>query len=160
MTFLRQLDMRYFGQGYELTIPGLTPLTKEEFDSVIERFHSKHKAVYGYAVREENVELVNARLVAVGIVMKPKLMRQKLCEREPSAEALLTMRNVFFEKYKDYVECPVYIREKLKPGNMICGPAVIEQYDATTVVCPNWKARVDGFGSFLMTFAGEKQVES
>ncbi len=160
MTFLRQLDMRYFGQGYELTIPVLAPLTKEEFDSVIERFHSKHKAVYGYAVREENVELVNARLVAVGIVMKPKLMKQKLCEREPPAEALLTTRNVFFEKYKDYVKCPVYVREKLKPGNMICGPAVIEQYDATTVVYPNWKARVDGFGNFLMTFAGGKQVES
>jgi len=160
MTFLRQLDMRYFGQGYELTIPVLAPLIKEESDRVIERFHSKHKAVYGYAVREENVELVNARLVAVGIVMKPKLMKQKLCTREPPAEALLTTRNVFFEKYKDYVKCPVYIREKLKPGNMICGPAVIEQYDATTVVYPNWETRVDGFGNFLMTFAGGKQVES
>jgi len=156
MTFLRQLDMRYFGQGYELTIPVLTPLTKEEFDRVIESFHSKHKAVYGYAVREENVELVNARLVAVGIVTKPKLMKQKLCTREPPAEALLTTRNVFFEKYRDYVECPVYVREKLKPGNIICGPAVIEQYDATTVVYPNWKARVDEFGNFLMNFAGEE----
>ena len=156
MTFLRQLDLRYFGQGYELIIPVLAPLIKEEFDRVIERFHSKHEAVYGYAVREENVELVNARLVAVGIVMKPELMKQKLCTREPPAEALLTTRNVFFEKYKDYAECPVYVREKLKPGNIICGPAVIEQYDATIVVYPNWKARVDGFGNFLMTFAGEE----
>ena len=154
MTFLRQLDMRYFGQGYELTIPVFAPLTKEEFDRVIESFHSKHKAFYGYAVREENVELVNARLVAVGIVMKPKLMKQKLCTRQPSAEALLTTRNVFFEKYKDYVECPIYVREKLKPGNIICGPAVIEQYDATTVVHSNWKARVGEFGNFLMNFAG------
>jgi N-methylhydantoinase A len=154
MTFLRQLDMRYFGQGYELTIPVLAPLTKKGSDRVIESFHSKHKAVYGYAVREENVELVNARLVAVGIVMKPKLMKQKLCTGEPPAEALLTTRNVFFEKYKDYVKCPVYIREKLKPGNIVCGPAVIEQYDATTVVYPSWKARVDGFGNFLMDLAG------
>ncbi len=156
MTFLRQLDLRYFGQGYELTIPVLAPLIKEEFDRVIESFHSKHEAVYGYAVREENVELVNARLVAVGVVMKPKLMKQKLCEREPSAEALLTTRDVFFEKYRDFVKCPVYTREKLKPGNMICGPAVIEQYDATTVVYPNWKTRVDGFGNFLMTLVGEE----
>jgi N-methylhydantoinase A len=156
MTFLRQLDIRYFGQGYELTIPVLDPLTKEEYGKVMERFHSKHEAVYGYAVREENVELVNARLVAVGIVMKPKLMKQKLCPREPSPEALLTTRNVFFEKYKDFVSCPVYVREKLKPGNIISGPAVIEQYDATTVVYPNWKARVDGFGNFLMNFRGEE----
>jgi N-methylhydantoinase A len=154
MTFLGQLDMRYFGQGYELTIPVLAPLTKGEFSRVIESFHSKHKAVYGYAVREENVELVNARLVAVGVVMKPKLLKQKVCEREPPAEALLTTRNVFFEKYKDYVECPVYVREKLKAGNIISGPAIVEQYDATTVVYPSWKARVDGFGNFLMNLAG------
>jgi N-methylhydantoinase A len=156
MTFLRQLDMRYFGQGYELTVPVLAPLTREEFDRVIESFHSKHEAVYGYAVRGENVELVNARLVAVGIVTKPRLTKQKLFEREPAAGALLTTRDVFFEKYEDSVKCPVYIREKLKPGNLISGPAVIEQYDATTVVYPDWKARVDIFGNLLMTFEREE----
>jgi N-methylhydantoinase A len=148
--------MRYSGQGYELTVSAFVAPTNEEFDRAIEGFHNRHRTIYGYAAREENVELVNARLVAIGVLAKPKLVKQKLCERKPPLEALLTRRNVFFEKYKDYVECPVYIREKLKPGNSVCGPAVVEQYDSTTVVYPSWKSRVDGFGNFLMSFEGEE----
>lgn len=66
-------------------------------------------------------------------------------------EALLTMRNVFFENYEGVEETPVYIREKLKCGNFISGPAVVEQYDATTVVYPDWEAEVDGFGNIVLT---------
>lgn len=156
ISFLRLLDMRYSGQGYELTVSAFVTPTNEEFDRVVDDFHNKHKAIYGYAAREENVELVNARLVAIGTLAKPKLVKRKLCERKPPLEALLTRRNVFFVKCKDYVECPVYNREKLKPGNLIYGPAVVEQYDSTTVVYPRWKSRVDGFGNLLMSFEGEE----
>jgi len=152
--FLRQLDMRYFGQGYELTIPVPIPLNVEEFSRVAESFHNKHEAIYGYSMREENVELVNARVMAIGIVTKPRLAEQRLFDEEPSKEALLTTRDVFFEKYNNYVKCPIFIREKLHFGNQISGPAVIEQYDSTTVIYPDWKAKVDKFGNILLKIRG------
>ena len=152
--FLRQLDMRYFGQGYELTIPVPVPLNVEEFSKVAESFHNKHEAIYGYSMREENVELVNARVMAIGMVTKPRLAEQRLFNEQPSKEALLTTRDVFFEKYNNYVKCPIFIREKLRSGNQISGPAVIEQYDSTTVIYPDWKAKVDKFGNLLLTIRG------
>ncbi|MEA2090639.1 MAG: hydantoinase/oxoprolinase family protein, partial [Thermoproteota archaeon] len=151
MKFSRQLDMRYFGQGYELTVPAPTLLTERSFQQVLKSFHRKHEAIYGYAREGVTVEVVNARLTAVGLVKRPKLKKQEPYKKKLLEEALSTMRNVFFEKYDGFEETPVYIREKLKCGNFISGPAVVEQYDATTVVYPDWEAEVDGFGNIVLT---------
>lgn len=151
MVFLRQLDMRYFGQGYELIVSVPEKLTEGDLSSAKESFHSKHESVYGYAAREEPIELVNARLVSIGVVARPKLPKQELADSKPSSDALLTKRKVYFEKYEGYVECPIYVREKMVAGNVILGPAVIEQYDATTVVYPDWDVHVNKIGSIEMS---------
>ncbi len=149
----RQLDMRYLGQGYELTVPVSYPLTIRDFPQVVESYHRKHKAIYGYAREEAPLEIVNARLTAVGVVKKPKMRKQKPYGKNPPKEVLLTRRHVFFEKYETFEEAPIYIREKLRCKNSFSGPAVIEQYDATTVVYPGWEAEVDGFGNIVLTFS-------
>lgn len=148
-----QLDMRYLGQGYDLTVPVSYPLTARGFLHVVESYHRKHKAIYGYAQEEAPVEIVNVRLAAVGVVKKPKMRKQKPHGKNPPKEALLTRRHVFFEKYETFEEAPVYLREKLRCRNSFSGPAVIEQYDATTVVYPEWEAEVDGFGNIVLTFS-------
>ncbi|UCG45370.1 MAG: hydantoinase/oxoprolinase family protein, partial [Candidatus Bathyarchaeota archaeon] len=158
--FQQLLDMRYAGQGYELTVPLTSSSRSEAFEKAIARFHDRHEAIYGYAAREESVELVNARLVAIGIVAKPKLAKQKLQGTTPPTNALLTKRQVYFEKEKDYDECPVYRRECLKPGNVVYGPAVIEQYDSTTIVYPGWDSRVDGYGNLLITSIGAGMIDA
>ncbi len=151
MRFSRQLDMRYFGQGYELTVPASNPLTERSFQRVLENYHRKHAATYGYARKEAPVEIVNARLTAVGLVKKPKKKKQKQYRKKPLKEAISTKRSVFFEKYDGFEETPVYVREKLKCGNFFSGPAVVEQYDATTVVYPGWEAEVDEFENIVLT---------
>jgi N-methylhydantoinase A len=98
--------------------------------------------------------LVNARLVSIGVVARPKLPEQELANSKPSSDALLTKRKEYFEKYEEYVECPIYVREKLVAGNVILGPAVIEQYDATTVVYPDWDVHVNKIGSIEMSIKG------
>ena len=150
MYFVRQMDLRYLGQSYELTIPTSKPLTKEVLRQTVESFHKKHETVYGYAVEGEPVELVNVKLIAVGDVEKPRLQGSPLHGEEPSREALTTKRKVFFEKNNDYIETPIYRRERLKTGNVINGSAVIEQYDATTIVYPEWTASVDRFGNIAI----------
>jgi N-methylhydantoinase A len=153
IAFTHQLDMRYFGQAYELIIPTRRPFTKTILEKAIDAFHQKHEAIYGYAA-EEIVEIVNARLRAIGETHKPRLGKTPVT-RKTLENALLTHRDVFFEEFDGYVRCPVYAREKLKAGLLIEGPAIIEQYDTTTVISPNWKAYVDEFGNLIMTSDGK-----
>jgi len=151
MHFMRQMGLRYFGQSYELTIPTSKPFTEKVLRQAVESFHRKHRAIYGYAVKDELVELVSVKLIAVGLVEKPKLREKPLHGKKPSKEAVIAERKVFFEQDNGYVETSVYRRERLKAGNVINGPAVIEQYDATTVVYPCWTASVDRFGNVVLS---------
>jgi len=151
MHFMRQMGLRYFGQSYELTIPTSKPFTEKVLHQAVESFHRKHRAIYGYAVKDELVELVSVKLIAVGLVEKPKLREKPLHGKKPSKEAVIAERKVFFEQDNGYVETSVYRRERLKAGNVINGPAVIEQYDATTVVYPCWTASVDRFGNVVLS---------
>ncbi len=148
MSFIRKLDLRYIGQAYELTVPASSPFDKRALEQVIEAFHRRHEEVYGYAAREEEVYVVNARVTAVGIVRKPKLKRYVAGGSQPPAQAVIEEREAYFSR--GYERCKVYQREKLKPGNTIEGPAVIEQYDSTTVVHPSFQATVDEFSNLVL----------
>lgn len=150
MHFIRQMDLRYFGQSYELTISTSKPFTKEALHKTVENFHKKHEEIYGYAVKDEPVELVNVKLIAVGTVEKPKLKEKPLHREKLAKEAVTSKRKVFFEQNNDHLETLIFRRERLTAGNAIDGPAVIEQYDATTVVYPDWVASVDGFGNIVL----------
>ncbi len=151
--FERQLDMRYLGQSYELIIS--TPKRAHEkidLKNAMESFHRKHKAIYGYRRDGEPIEIVNARLKAVGVIKnKPLERRKKLEDEHPFTEAFLPSRKVFFENSMKYESTSVYARNKLRSGNTFLGPAIVEQYDATTVVYPEWRCKVDGFGNLVLS---------
>jgi N-methylhydantoinase A len=151
MIFARAFDARYVGQSYELTVPTQAPLTVRALEQFVESFHEKHTSVYGYSSKDETIEIVNARLNATGLVKKPRLRSFEVYDSTPSQHSLSEKRQVFFENPGDQIECPVYIREKLRAGNKIAGPAVIEQYDSTTVVYPMWNVLVDEYGNLRLT---------
>jgi N-methylhydantoinase A len=154
--FERQLDMRYLGQSYELIIS--TSGTHDiDISKTMESFHKKHKAIYGYRRDGEPVEIVNARVKAIGVIKNKPLEKMKKLENErPLAEAVLQSRNVFFENSMQYESTVIYARDKLGSGNSFMGPAIVEQYDATTVVYPGWRGKVDGFGNLVLTIEGDK----
>ncbi|MSQ14511.1 MAG: hydantoinase/oxoprolinase family protein [Dehalococcoidia bacterium] len=139
---LLSMDMRYHGQSYELNVPidGLQP---HEFAS---RFHLLYQHRFGYAQPEEPVEIVNLRLKMVGVVDKPSLPRIAEGGPDPS-QALLEKRTVWFDAPR---ETNVYERSVLKAGNVLAGPAIVVQMDATTIVPPGWSGAVDSFGHLLM----------
>ncbi|MDQ2871698.1 MAG: hydantoinase/oxoprolinase family protein [Candidatus Eremiobacteraeota bacterium] len=131
MTFVREYDARYRGQSFELDIADGGSMT-----GILERFHAKHERRYGYAVRDERVELVNARLTAVGTVESPADIFGfadvlSAASDEPAA------RRVFIEG--EFCDVPVYSRTSVPSS--LAGPALIEQYDACTYVPPGWLAR-------------------
>ncbi len=143
-SFVRELDLRYVGQSTDLTVTA--PRSLEE---AVEAFHARHEQRYGFAARRDPVEIVTARIVAIGTTPKPRLVAAAApARRAPEGRALREMRPVF--DGTDFADTPVYGRAVLRPGDAFDGPAVVEQYDATTYVAPGWSARVDELGNLVM----------
>ena len=143
-TFVRELDLRYVGQSTELTVVAPPSLA-----AAVEGFHLRHERRYGFSARRDPVEIVTARVVAVGTTPKPRLVALDVpAPRPPQSSALRARREVY--DGSGFVDTPVYDRRGLRPGDAFDGPAVIEQYDATTYVAPNWHARVDGFDNLVL----------
>ena len=142
MRFLRQLDLRYFGQSYELSVDVERPMDEEALRRGVESFHRRHEEIYGYSAPDERVEIVNVRFRAVGVIPKPSLTEND----SKRGEATPIGRRLVYFGGDSWKETPVYQKGGVPPGSMFEGPAIIEQYDATTVVYPGWDVTVDGFG--------------
>lgn len=140
----RHLAMRYAGQSYELIIPMGKSLAR-----TVQRFHRRHRQVYGYASADEPVEVVSAHIVLWGLAAKPRLEMRPIVSSPGAGGALMEKHPVFFAP-EGWVPTPVYRRDLLLPGAWIGGPAVIEEYDATTVVPPSWSAAVDEFANLCL----------
>ncbi|MDP2900349.1 MAG: hydantoinase/oxoprolinase family protein [Candidatus Bathyarchaeota archaeon] len=143
MSFLRQADLRYLGQAYELTVKAPRRVDGESLVATIIGFHRRHAEAYGYSAEGEPVELVNLRLRAVGAIPKPDLKGKK----QTSKPKKTGTRRVYFETDGGWAETPVYERGL---GGGFDGPAIVEQYDATTVVYPGWAAETDGVGNMIL----------
>ncbi|GIS60594.1 MAG: hypothetical protein CM1200mP2_28190 [Planctomycetaceae bacterium] len=115
MQFVRQLDLRYFGQSYELTLSIEDPeMRPDEMQRLSERFHQEHERVYGFGAPDEPIELVNLRLSAIGTIAKPSL-RQIAGDDQDPGSAVLTTRLVYFAETGGFVDCP-----KLRPVSVSC----------------------------------------
>jgi len=139
------LDIRYLGQSHELTI---SYRVGEGRTSVEERFHRQHLSRYGYQQPHERVEVVNLRLVITAPVAPPELSARGLSSPD-AHEAHIGEKLVWFNQQSTPTD--LYERAKLQSGNKIRGPAVIFQYDTTTVLPPGWVATVDPFGNLVLT---------
>jgi N-methylhydantoinase A len=138
------LDLRYYGQGWEIEVPVAPPYEP----SIIQReFEAKHEASYGFGHPGERVELVALRLAITIPVMKPDL-RSLTPPGRSWGEARLGIRNVFFGGA--WHRATVYSRDLLPLGEEAEGPAVVEEYSSTTVVPPGWSFHRDELGCLVM----------
>ena len=152
--FSRELDLRYTGQGYELrtSIDGLGKggITAAVLAQARDRFDVRHAQIHGHAAKERPVEVVSYRLrVRVPV---PKYVPQPLAvpsSPRPVAEAAKGAREVYFVA-KTASRVTVYERDKLDVGVSVGGPAIVEQFDATTVIPAGWTGRVDTFGNLIL----------
>lgn len=151
--FARSADLRYFGQAFEVRVPvpeGV--LDRAAADRTARRFHEAHRALYGYDFAgdpRQQVEWVNLRVTGVGPIARPQL--RELAPRPGGAErARTSTRPVCFDGEK-YADAAVYWRPDLAPGDLIDGPAVIEEYGATVPLHPGFQARVDRLGNLVVT---------
>jgi N-methylhydantoinase A len=156
--FERDLDMRYAGQGYELRVP-LSGLGQHALDAKVlaaarARFDDVHERIHGHAAKEKSVEVVSYRLrVRVSV---PKFTPQAQDARPPAAPppgAVKGTRVVFFAA-DGSTETTIYDRDRLAVGAAFAGPAIVEQFDATSVVPPGWHASVDRYGNLILERKG------
>jgi N-methylhydantoinase A len=142
------LDLRYEQQGFEVTIevPAALVAKSGPVDEILDRFHTTHQRLYGVRFHVP-VELVALRVIATGATPN---VEEALPEQGQAdlAKALMEVRPCYFGGA--WVETPNYDRAKLAVGTKITGPAIIRQYDTTTVLLPKHTAEVDGHGNLLI----------
>jgi N-methylhydantoinase A len=143
----RALDLRYAGQGYEITISVEFPLHPDSVAQLRQRFDDTHKQMFGHTAPHEPVEIVSYRLRGVGRVPQVKLSKYAPAGRK-LADASRGTRQARFNG--GTLPCPVYSRDLLDVGIAFEGPAIVEQLDATTVVPIGHAARVDEYKNILI----------
>lgn len=145
-------DLRYVGQEFTLPVP-VTPeqLAKADRKAIRGAFDALHEQRYAHHATDEPVEIINIRLVALGrrskLALPPLAKSGTLAPRES--------RPVLFDE-GNAVDCPVYDREKLKPGDKIDGPALISEYASTTVIFPGDHLAVADTGELIITLGHAK----
>jgi N-methylhydantoinase A len=144
---VRTVDMRYAGQNYELPIP-LTGGAAEQQAA----FAGAHQRLYGFAAFDEPVQLVTFRVEASAIVPKATFTAQPEAGPDPG-EAIIGHRPVWLPEAGGLTPTKIYDRTRLRPGNVVAGPAIIEQMDATTVVLPNMTAHVEPYLNLVLEAA-------
>ena len=142
---LRSLDVRYVGQSYEITVP-FGPGFRRAFDAA-------HLRLYGYSDEKRSVEVVNLRVKAVGLTRKPVLTRRPGRGADPSAARIARRPMVFDGRV---LTADIFRRDKLQPGNILRGPALVCDYESTSVVAPGFVCRVDGFDHLIIRQGRER----
>jgi N-methylhydantoinase A len=127
-------DMRYRGQGYEI------PVALEDFGALEERFNALHERLYGFRMPGTQAEIVNLRAVASGEKPSPKLPEGEPNGGDP-AHAIVDETEILHRGQR--LPTPIYDRARLHPGHALTGPAIVTEFDSTTVVLPGYAARVD-----------------
>ncbi|HMH51318.1 MAG TPA: hypothetical protein VK548_13860, partial [Candidatus Acidoferrum sp.] len=121
------------------------------------RFHDTHDKRFGYSYRDVGgavgrhvVEWVNLRVTGTGPIRRPRFPELPPGDGRPE-RALTAHRDVRFDGRS--TACAIYARDRLQPGDVVNGPAIVEEYGSTTVVFPGLRAEVDRFGNLLLTRA-------
>jgi N-methylhydantoinase A len=156
------LDMRYVKQYHEVNVEMTEDeLEKGNIESVVLKFHPEHNRLYGYSLEEVGtpIELINLRLTSIGKTNKPKFKKEEHDQLDPS-KALKKKRKAYLPLKGAFEEVPVYDGHKLRYGNRVEGPAVIEQVNTTTFVAPEYNILCDKYGSYTMYLkTKEKEIK-
>jgi N-methylhydantoinase A len=141
-------DMRYRGQGYEIPV-ALDPgeVRSEGLAQLDARFNALHEQLYGFRMYETRSEIVNLRAVGFGAAPKPELPQGEL-SADGASGAVVDRHEIVFAGERHQTE--IYDRAKLQPGARFSGPAIVTEFDSTTVVLPGYEAEVDRYYNILI----------
>jgi len=150
IAFERAADMRYVGQEHAVAVRMPAQVGDESARAEIKRlFDEAHELRYSHSAPEESADIVSLRVSAIGRLGKPQFAEITRGEKDPPENARRGIRAVVFEG-ASAVDATVYDRANLLQGNVIAGPAIIEETASTTVVDPGDTVTVNAFGHLVM----------
>ncbi len=134
------LEMRYFGQNYELDVPvSLEALSRPSADiSIFKAFHERYEAEYGYTIEGEIIEILNAKLTIRKAIEKVRFAQAANISGE-KLEPVGEREAVFGGKM---MPAKIYNRAQLPVGTKLVGPVIIEEDTSVTIVEPDLTAEV------------------
>ena len=154
ITLERSVDCRYVGQGYELRVPAPAgDITDEWVEQTAATFHEVHGRTYSQRFDDKPVQLVNIRVTGVGAVEHIRIAEIEKGGADASGAVKATTRALFWKNDSadpEWVDTPIYDRALFKAGNTFDGPAIVQQFDSTTIVGIGQKATVDAVGHIII----------
>lgn len=144
-------DMRFVGQGYEITVPIPPPvLATRNTAALAESFHSEYRRRFDRELAGMSGEVISWR---VRVLSAPGVAEFQFAgESDGSGDSgPPATRTAYFAECGSFVDVTVHDRARLKEGDVVVGPAVIEESESTVVVGPGAEVVVDGAGNLLMT---------
>lgn len=150
----RSVDCRYVGQGYELRVQAPDGEINEEWvKSVAQSFHELHGRMYSQRFDDKPVQLVNIRVTGIGAVPQIELPEIETGGTDASAALITTTQALMWTDdagEPEWTDTPVYSRRLLRAGNVFAGPAIVEQFDSTTIIGIDQRATIDALGHIII----------
>jgi N-methylhydantoinase A len=145
---LQSLEMRYYGQNYQIEVPigDKESLSRAEIGELFELFRKEHKSLYGYENPGDVVECVGMVVRAIGKGDPPRI--GTIAAGAPPAPK--EERQVYFGDRDGFLRCPVYERSSMPAGFTISGPAIVEEAVSTTLLLSSNRMLVDSFGNLVI----------
>ena len=151
-TLLKYVDVRYVGQSFEIRVRFDGEVrTSDPIQELVRNFHVEHEKRYGHKDLNAPVELVNFRVEGIGKREPIFLGEIPSGKSDPPQESLKSIRKVYFEENQAFLDTRIFERERLLAGNVIEGPAIVEESNATTLIYPGMGGKVDPYGAILIT---------
>jgi N-methylhydantoinase A len=145
----RQVDMRYQHQGYQLPVAcPVGDLTEAGKPALKAGFDDAHLRVYGASAPDEDAEVVTFRVIAE--IAVPRLELRMLAEGGDASGAQIATRRLYDLETACFMDAAIYDRGKLLAGDQFEGPAVVQQFDSTTVILAGMSCRVDPWGNLII----------
>jgi N-methylhydantoinase A/oxoprolinase/acetone carboxylase beta subunit len=160
----RIADCRYLGQGYELRVDAPSGAIGPAWaEKVRADFHDIHEREYSRRFEDSDIEIPNVRVRGIGLT--PPLKTPEIEHGGDSSDAALRHEGSAWFRVGGSlrrVATRYYERAALRAGNRLVGPAIVTQYDSTTVIPPGLAAHVDRFGNIVIAIAetAESQPET
>jgi N-methylhydantoinase A len=158
--FAVKLDCRYVKQYHEVGVDvPREAIRSRDAAAIAGGLHREHNRLYGYSLEHENapIEIINVRVQAVGSVDKPRHSEEEWCDADSTA-ALKGRREAYVPEDDAFRSVPVYDGHRLRFGQRVAGPAIIEEVTTAVVLTGSWDAIVDKFGSFVLYRKGREDL--
>ena len=140
----RSVSARYHGQNFEqeVALPD-GPVTDASIATLAKRFHERHEALYGYALREHPLELVHFNLTAIGAA-------RHLVPAVPESQPQGTQTRLVSFRGRGFIETLIVARGSLGVGDVVEGPAIVNEHTSTTLIPPGYSAEVARAASLIL----------